>query len=154
MESQAEEGASLVVSRRWHFAALAFVVGLTLLRALRSRLRARKTARQQLAQAIDGLDEAELRERFHGLAQAFRLTHAGAGRPRSVGDTELEKFMALGVVECVNRPHVAAGVLEIYKLTALGEAVDARLDLLDRAAAKPARRRAIRWPPIALRRSG
>jgi hypothetical protein len=140
------------VSRRWVFAALTFVLGISLLRALRSRYRARRSVSRQVAQAMDGLDEAELRGRFRALAQEFRLTHAGAGRPALAGDGELERFLALGLVESVKRPHVAAGMLEIYKLTALGESVDAQLARQDRMLSRPARPRAIGWPPALIRR--
>lgn len=80
-----------------------------------------------LTGVIKKLDEAQLRERFMELAPEFRLTHAGAGRPQKASNAEVEALMSLGLVERVKRPHVAAGVLEIYKLTPLGTIAEQRL---------------------------
>jgi hypothetical protein len=114
--------------RRALLGALSVAIGWSLLKAVRWELRKRDTPGrgQEIAEAMVALEEAQLRVRFSELAPEFRQTHAGAGRPRAASDGEIEALMSLGLVECVARPHVAAGMLNIYKLTPLGDAVDRR----------------------------
>ena len=117
--------------KRPYTALLSLAAGVVLTKTIRERLRDRKAPVIRISQPEDGaisaLDDAGLRARFAELAPEFRRTHAGAGKPRWVGDEELNRFMSMGLVECVKRPHVAAGMLEIYKLTELGDRVRAKL---------------------------
>ena len=147
MHLQTGEPVRRVGVSRWVLGALALVVGLSGLGAARNRLRSgRQPKPKGPDQALDGLDEAGLRGKFNSLAREFRLTHAGAGRPRWVGDEELDALMALGLVERVRRPHVAAGMVDIYKLTVLGEAVKTRLEMQERDERRKPPARTLRWP--------
>lgn len=119
------------VMKQWFLALAPLAIGVVLAAAGRKRSEKGSGDRQRREKGLDGaiaaLDEAQLRERFKALAPEFRLTHAGAGRPRWAEDVEINAFRSIGLVEWVKEPHIAAGRLDVCRLTEKGKRVQERL---------------------------
>lgn len=117
--------------RQWFPALAPMAIGVVLAAAGRRRFQngfgSRQRREKGLDAAIADLDEAHLRERFEALAPEFRLTHAGAGRPRWAEDVEINAFRSMGLVEWLKEPHIAAGRLDVCRLTEKGKRVQERL---------------------------